>query len=81
MTPIMTKLTKILVVVMITISATSTPLALMVSSSLVKRSPENTRQGDEFDHLNEDLEDYSIWNPSPVYRGVGNGAPIPHPQV
>ncbi|KAF1893569.1 hypothetical protein Lal_00002061 [Lupinus albus] len=65
-------------VVMVAISATSTPLALMLSSS---PSLENMKKGDEFYHLNEDLEDYSIWNPSPVYRGVGNGAPIPHPQV
>lgn len=74
-------------VVMIAVSATSAPLTLMPSSSpaqrlaSIVRPKDNMNRGDEVYLLTEDLEDYGIWNPSPVYGGGGNAAPIPHPEV
>lgn len=89
MTLVMLKLSKILVVVMIAavpMAVISTPLILTPSSPSTVQPPvsnvrplkDNMNQGNKFDHRGEDLEDYGIWDPSPVYGGVGNGAPIPH---
>ncbi|GAU34909.1 hypothetical protein TSUD_312400 [Trifolium subterraneum] len=80
MTSFMVVLSKIMVVVIIT-------LTLIQSSSNAQPPPVSTARpllrdnmnykGDKFDHRAEDLEDYGSWDPSPVFGGRIHPAPIP----
>jgi hypothetical protein len=90
MTSIMVKISsKIMVIVIIAailMVVMSMPLTFIPSSSTVQHPISTVRplrdhlsQGDKFYHRAEDdLEDYSIWKPSPGCGG-GGGSPIPHP--
>lgn len=81
----MKKLTMTMAVTMVAASTAST--LILMSSSSTSSSPaflfqEIEERGDCFSDVvnhNNDLEDYGIWNPAPVYGG-GSSAPIPHPQ-
>jgi len=74
MTSVMMTLSKIVVVLMITselMFVMSTPLTLIPSSSTVQPIVY---------HRAEDLDDYGIWDPSPVFGGGGKAAPLPNSQ-
>ncbi|PNX61915.1 hypothetical protein L195_g060899, partial [Trifolium pratense] len=61
---------------MIQSSSTAQPHPVSIARSLLREKM--NYQGDKFYHHAEDLEDYGIWDPSPVYGGGGTGAPVPH---
>ena len=54
-----------------------------MGSRAFSRPPDSQSQfvKDEDDTFNsENLQDYGIWNPAPVYSGGGRAAPVPHRQ-
>lgn len=83
MTTVVLKIAAVLMLVM------STPLTLILSSSTVQPPVSivrplslrnNMNQGNKFYHRAEDLDDYGIWDPSPVFGGGGKAAPLPNSQ-
>jgi len=78
MTSVMVTLSKIVVVLMIAAElmlVMSRPLTLIPSSSTVQLQPPVSIVY----HRAEDLDDYGIWDPSPV-SGGGKAAPLPNSQ-